>query len=385
MTGLLQIRAIDPNLGALRLDDLDLIDRLGRAFEKAERRVLSWAYFAKVLATTVSKARTRVAVLEAAGLLSHQSLRSGNVYFMTDKGQQVLRALRAVPSHAAPRHTPEALPQSEPEPTPRRSIAEPVAAPGAAKATRRFVPIPMTALMAWAGPDLGERILHLPAAARDRVGEALAEGRDLTLPEVTRAGISLFAAVELLAALAQKRVPVDAGEVPSRPEPAPRGASVGAPTPSRVEGPATSSGMVRSNSAPVSSPADRGAGHQSRHTVGQTASSGFADPRPPSPHAREVGPKAAEEGAAIAIARLALSEAQRRHPELAQAPSFAGQLLPELVWASMKGVLADYGEPLRRVRTALRLMSQKRWTTPRYMPPAFASQFAHPENGFAVC
>lgn len=383
MTGLLQIRSIDPNLGALRLDDLDLIDRLGRAFEKAERRVLSWAYFAKVLATTVSKARTRVAVLEAAGLLGHQSLRSGNVYFMTDKGQQVLRALRAEPRPAATRQAPESLKRAEP--IPQQAIATPTAIPSATKAARRFVAIPRNELMTWAGPDLGQRILHLPASARDRVGDALAEGRDLTLPEVTRAGISLFAAVELLAALAQKRVPVDAGEVPSRPEPALRGASVGAPTPSRVEGPATSSGMVRSNSAPVSSPADRGAGQQSRHTVGQTASSGFADPRPASTHAREAGPKVTEEGAAIAIARLALSEAQRRHPELAQAPSFAGQLLPELVWASMKGVLADYGEPLRRVRTALRLMSQKRWTTPRYMPPAFASQFAHPENGFAVC
>jgi hypothetical protein len=46
--------------------------------------------------------------------------------------------------------------------------------------------------------------------------------------------------------------------------------------------------------------------------------------------------------------------------------------------------LADYGEPIRRVRTALRLMSEKRWTTPRYIPPAFASQFAVP-SGFAVC
>ncbi len=382
MTGLLQIRSIDPSLGALRLDDLDLIDRLGRAFEKCDRRVLSWAYFAKVLSTTVAKARTRVAVLEASGLLDHQSLRTGNVYFMTGKGQQVLRALRAEPSPSSRCASPES--SASIAPAPLRAESESTPLQREPEAARRFVPVPQKELMTWAGPDLGQRLLGLPLPVRELAGDALAEGRDLTLPEVRRAGVSVLAAVELLIALGKKRVPVDAAAAmpsPDGPEPV---TGVGAPTPMQA------ARVAPAVAAPRDSVHDRAA-YSSAAVRGSRRS---ADTRTPPTRVEatasfvEINQSCsakAEEGAAISLARLALSEAQRRHPELVSTPSFAERLLPELVWASMKGVLADYGEPLRRVRTALRLMSERRWTTPRHMPPAFASSFALSDAEFAVC
>ncbi|MCZ8158452.1 MAG: hypothetical protein O9256_00915 [Rhizobiaceae bacterium] len=382
MTGLLKIRSIDPSLGALRLDDLDLIDRLGRAFEKNERRVLSWAYFAKVLATTIAKARTRVAILEAAGLIEHQSLRSGNVYFMTDKGQRVLWALRGEPT-SAPRKQPYELPKQT-APLAQAETCEKVVVSGEAKAVRRFVRVPSQEVMSWAGHDLGHRILGLPDQIRDLVVHALAEGRDLTLPEVARAGLSLFAAVELLAAITAKRVLEGGAETSSLHAPIGDPKGVGAPTPkSPRRAPSVTKTAVRDSLSAKRTPVDK-VKNGSRGPADPETTSVTLDGRTPTTVTLDPS-KGPEVNAVMALVRLAVTEAQSRHPDLVQAATFAERLLPELVWASMKGVLADYGEPLRRVRTALRLMSEHRWTTPRHMPPSFVSQFPITDVAFAVC
>lgn len=383
MTGLLKIRSIDPNLGSLRLDDLDLIDRLGRAFEKSERRVLSWAYFAKVLTMTVAKARTRVAILEAAGLLDHQSLRTGNVYFMTDKGQKVLRALRDAPTSSTSHDAQERSTRSAA--APRGPVGGPVAMTSETKAARRFVRVSPQGVMAWAGQDLGQRILGLPQQAREMVVHALEEGRDLTLPEVARAGLSLFAAVELLAAIAPKRIAEGTGETVSPPAAMDDSKGVGAPTPRTVNSHFNMPSPVRRDSALAKRAPVTDVRREPKRSVALDATSGTGDRQVTVDVAREGPPKPIEEGAVIALAQLAVNEAQRRHPELARAPTFLRRLLPELVWASMKGVLADYGEPLRRVRTALRLMADSRWTTPRHMPVSFVDEFPLADAGLAVC
>lgn len=75
---------------------------------------------------------------------------------------------------------------------------------------------------------------------------------------------------------------------------------------------------------------------------------------------------AAREGAAqwAETAQLILSEAAVRHSDLLRQGKLLGRL-PELLWATLSGSLADYGPPLLRVRVALRLLALGRWSTPK--------------------
>jgi hypothetical protein len=265
-------------------------------------------------------------------------------------------------------------------------VAEPPASSHHAKTERRFEPVRQQELMTWAGAELGQKILGLPDGPRELIAEALAAGRDLTLPEVARTGLPLFAAVEMLASLSALRRPMVVSEPAANPGADRSVPDVGAPTSTQMRLPSgTSPGNQQTSIAAPKSPATSEVA-DSRRSSSMTRQPEKADGRPRADGGDRTCPTAGEgEGAAVTLARLAMQEAQRRHPELARTPTFAGQLLPELVWASMKGVLADYGEPLRRVRTALRLMSERRWTTPRHMPKSFVSEFVAGEPGLAIC
>lgn len=79
------------------------------------------------------------------------------------------------------------------------------------------------------------------------------------------------------------------------------------------------------------------------------------------------------EGEGVAeAARLFIMEAAVRAPQLLARGNLR-RVLPEVLWAILRGPVADYGPLLKRVRCALRWIMGGRWTTPKGFKPAEAA------------
>ena len=307
-----------PGAMELTLEEVSLLGGLWKLVQKAPAKVFCWAYFENAFGLTVSKARTRLARLERAGLLNRRMVGDrpsdalGSTIEITPMGKDLLRTL--APLLAQPQSNIEATAQN-------RTVSAADATPPPARPTgQRITDYPEA---------FQKGVMKLGAPVARIVNRALDEGRAITREEAVDAGMPGGAADALNAAIEQHRPRNEATH------------AIGV----MGQGGGGEGGAAWTKEIPAS-----------ESDVVAAREAGVPVPELVVPEDHGVRP----------IAQLVVAEAAKRYRALLCGRTAAGiaERLNELVWSCTSGPLADFGAPVKRVRVGLKLLAAGRWETP---------------------
>jgi len=308
----------------LTLEELVLLAGLWKLTHKNPSKIFCWAYFESSFGLSVSKARTRLARLERAGLVLRSMLGSrpsdalGSRIDVTPMGKDLLRILAPIL-------------RSEPVGQGRAGAgaAEAVIAPAAVKAPAApgvFADYPIV---------FQQAVLKLGIGAARAVKAAIERGGSLSDADLADTPLPPGAAAQLNEAMRRY-------------------------APSNTAAPL----VVGSNGGETETLVP--AAHDDAIRIAIDAGAAI-------PAISACAPDAVRP-----IADLVRVEISARYRSLAcgtRATSAVKQL-DELVWSCTQGPLADFGAPIKRVRVGLKLMALGRWETPiGYVPSASTAVF----------
>lgn len=308
---LLQLEA--PAAASLTLLTHEILQAIARKVSKEPNAILTWAWFETIFGLTTSQARTRVGALQEAGLvkavlIGNKTRPKGQRFSLTAAGHRVCELLRSVYSRQ-----PAALPATAPSNKPVVEHAAPN--PTHVDLTKRL------------SDKARARFDAMPEAARNQILTALRRGEEPDyealaehLPEPTLIAIAQYLE-RLMSASSEDSVKTT-----------PLGVETRVPAAS-----ADKLALARAAGVPV--PIVRST---------TETSNGVAQ-----------------------HVELLLAETAVRHPQLLRSGELR-RALPQLVWATLVGTLADYGPPLLRIRAATKWLAEKRWQCPRGFDPSAA-------------
>lgn len=343
--------AVSPSLDWLASRGLDASDLQALVFIASRRGgITPWAAFTRVLGLTESQAKTRAAHLERAELCVREVVEDptrrgpkevGSRYAVTALGHDLLDRLQRAWPEVVRVGPPGAVENGATRA--RLAVVKTPSAPAARDVgpTHPSTRQPLT--LEQLRPGDRQRIGTFPFRLRNLVTSALRDARELEPREVEQLGLTPDQARDLKVMLDQIRS--RAGEGASR-TPNLVQTTVSVITLPKQDGaPAADVELVPAASLPEGVP---------RAKAAIVEASTYAD-----------------------MANLVLAEVSARasYAPLRSTPSRVQSALPQIVWACVHGSLTDYGPPLKRVRTALKLLAQGRWSVPKGMYPAFPGDF----------
>ena len=327
-------------LDSQSLDSSDLRALCFVAQQAATLATTPWAAFTRALGLTESQAKTRAAHLEKAGLCIRTVVEDptrkgpkeiGSRYQLTTLGEQLLaRLAKAFPEAVGPRFR-----ETEQG---RAGVARGLVPPtlsATPSSPSRVEPIQLHQLQR-SDQDL---LAKLPSALKSVVADALRTGSPMKFDSVA---ITAERRQLLERLLSDMRLRTTKATDAAKPVSAIAYLSPAAPALDEATG-----SLTRVPAAPVGE--------------------GRAACVPVIPEAKHYA----------SVASLVLAEVRERkaYEPLRARTHQVTSVLPEIVWACVHGALADYGDRLKRVRVALRLVAEGRWSKPHGMSPAFGQDF----------
>lgn len=306
-----------PGAMDLSLEEVALLGGLWKLTQKTPHKVFCWAYFDAAFGLSVSKARTRLARLEKAGLLVRQMVgerRSdavGSQIQLTEMGKDLLRVLAPL--------------LAQPEVSARPSALSPVSLP---PATTQSELVP-------------GRLADYPAMFQQAI---------------LKMGIDVARLV---------RGAIEAGQLLSAEQG--RGAGLDVPQTS-----ALNDALLKHGPARQSLKVEKAIGSSESRREEMLGTRVEAAPTSSIQEARAAGvpmPELAvgEGDGAAPIASMVAAEAASRYRKAlcGRSPDMVAERLNEIVWSCTEGPLSDFGAPVKRVRVALSLLQAGRWETPK--------------------